>query len=38
MTITIVLRYQGKRARKAESANLISKTINFLAGLSQWLG
>jgi hypothetical protein len=36
--ITKVLRYQEKRARKVVSANLISRTINFLAGLSQWLG
>jgi hypothetical protein len=36
--ITKVLRYQENRARKVVSANLISRTINFLAGLSQWLG
>jgi hypothetical protein len=36
--ITKVLRYQEKRARKVVSANLISRTINFLDGLSQWLG
>jgi hypothetical protein len=38
LTITKVLRYQEKRARKLVSANLISRTINFLAGHSQWQG
>jgi len=37
-TITKVLRYLEKRLRKVVSANLISRTINFLAGLNQWQG